>query len=74
MKPDTAQAWLGALGGRTFLLTVGAGIFNSILVWHKSITSSDFALVTGATLGAYIAANAYQAVKGSTPDVQPAQS
>jgi hypothetical protein len=60
MTPDGIRAWLAALGGQRFLLTVGAGIVNTILVWNGKITSGDFVLVTGATVAVFIGAAAYQ--------------
>jgi hypothetical protein len=59
VSPVALRDWIGAAGGRTFLLTVGCGMVNTILVWFTKITSADFVLVTGATVGAFIAANAY---------------
>lgn len=60
MTPGEANAWLKALGGTRFLLTVGAGIVNSILCWHGKITSGDFVLVTAATVATFIGAGAWQ--------------
>ena len=47
-------------GGRRFLLTLGAGGVASVLVWFQKITSGDWAMVTIATVAAYIAGNVAQ--------------
>ncbi len=65
MTPEIAAAWLEALGGRRFLLVLGCGIVDAVLVWFGKITSGDFVLVTSATVGVFIAGNAYQ--KSRTP-------
>lgn len=48
------------VGGRTFFLTVGCGVVNAVLLWFAKLDSSAYATITSATVGAYIAANAYQ--------------
>lgn len=45
-----------ALGGRRFLLSVGAGIVNSILFAFGCMTEGGYVTLTLATVGAYIAA------------------
>ena len=67
MTPDNVAAWLEALGGRRFLLVLGCGLVNAVLVWFGKITSGDFVLVTSATVSVFIAGNAYQKAKQETP-------
>lgn len=55
MTPDNFQRWVWAAGGRRFLLTLGAGIASTVLVWFHRITSSDYVLLISATVGAFIA-------------------
>ena len=43
------------LGGRRFVLAVGAGLVSSLLLWFTKLTSGDFALIVIGTVGAYIA-------------------
>ena len=52
-----------ALGGRRFLITVGAGVVNTLLVMFGSITSADFVEVTKWTVSVFIAGNTIQKVK-----------
>jgi hypothetical protein len=70
MEPSRVAEWLEALGGRRFLLVLGCGVVNAILVWFGKITSSDFVLVTSATVSVFIAGNAYQKTKG-VPNASP---
>jgi hypothetical protein len=45
------------LGGRRFIVTMGAGIMTTILQWFGKLdpSGSTYALVISATVGAYIA-------------------
>ena len=70
MKSKDVAEWLEALGGRRFLLVIGCGLVNSLLVWFGKITSGDFVLVTTATVGVFIAGNAYQKTRGA-PNASP---
>lgn len=56
---------ISAVGGRRFLLTVGAGAVTSILQWFGKLdpAGSTFALVIGVTVGSYIAGNTAQKIK-----------
>lgn len=57
---------INCLGGRRFLLTVGCGLATTILVWYSKISDEVYATVIIATVGAYIAGNTVQKVKGGT--------
>lgn len=54
-----------ALGGRRFLMAVGAGIVCTVLVWYGKISDQVFAAVVVATVAAYITGNTIQKVKGT---------
>lgn len=56
---------IASWGGRRFLLTVGCGIASTALVWFSKISDEVYATVIIATVGAYIAGNTVQKVKGS---------
>lgn len=47
-------------------MTLGAGAVASFLVWWGKITSGDWALVTIATVAAYIGGNTWQKSKSTT--------
>lgn len=53
---------LTKLGGRKFLITLGAGIMTTALQWfgHLDDNGTTFALVIAGTVGAYITGNVAQ--------------
>jgi hypothetical protein len=55
--------WISALGGRRFVLTVGAGLVHTILLWFGKITGDQFVLLTTSTVAVYIGASTYQKSK-----------
>jgi hypothetical protein len=57
---------LHALGGRRFLLSVGAGAFTTLLCWYGKIDGIIYRDVILGTVGAYIAGNVVQKVKGAS--------
>lgn len=67
MTPDKIKAYREAFGGRRFLLVVGAGIVTSTLVYLGKIDVGAYETLQLATVGAYIAANTTERMKG-TPD------
>jgi len=62
---------LQAIGGRRFIATIGAGCITSILQWAGKLDAagSTYALVIVGTVGAYIAGNVVQKVKGASDDL-----
>lgn len=56
-------------GGRRFVLAMGAGITTSVLQWFGKLdpAGNTYMLVVIGTVGAYLAANTTQKVKGA-PD------
>lgn len=58
---------LQTIGGRRFLLTVAAQVSANVLVWADKISDNVYSVVVLATVGAYIAGNTVQKVKGA-PD------
>jgi hypothetical protein len=57
---------LQAIGGRRFIATIGAGLATSLLQWCGKLdpAGATYALVVVGTVGAYIAGNTVQKVKG----------
>jgi len=67
----SGRGFLYHVGGRRFLLTVGCGIICTWLVHHKDISDTVFQYTILGTVGAFIAGNTVEAVKGlknATPD------
>jgi hypothetical protein len=60
MTPESAAAWLKALGGRRFLLTVGCGIVDTILLCAGILPSAEYVTLTLATVAVYVGAGTYQ--------------
>ena len=55
------------LGGRRFLMVLGAGMVYTVLLILKYLTGSEYVTLQLATVAAYLAANTYQKTKG-VPD------
>jgi hypothetical protein len=52
--------WIDSYSEQRFVLTVGAGIVDVILLVTKHIASSDYVTLTAATVGAFIVARAWE--------------
>lgn len=57
------RALIDSSGGRKFILTIGAGITTTVLVWFAKITPEVYQWTILGTVAAYISGNAYQKVK-----------
>jgi hypothetical protein len=57
--------WIPAVGGRRFILTVGAGLIDTLLLWFGKLSESGFVTLTLATVATYIGANTTQKIKGA---------
>lgn len=68
MSPGTLITWREALGGRRFLLTVGAGVVNTALVWFGKISPEIFRDLILGTVAVYIAGATVHKVKGNGPN------
>lgn len=64
LTPENIQRWLASLGGRRFLLSLGAGVVSSVLVWYGKIDGSIYRDVVIGTVGLYIAGNTAQKMQG----------
>lgn len=60
MTPSELQSWIGAFGGRRFLLTVGAGIVHTLLLVCGILSEPSYVQLTLATVGIYISASTVQ--------------
>lgn len=49
-----------SLGGRRFLLTVGCGAVNAVLLWFAKLDAGSYTTLTLGTVAVYIAGNTYQ--------------
>lgn len=62
------RAVIESLGGRRFVMAMGAGIACTVLVWFGRITPEVFQWTVLGTVAAYITGNTAQKVKA--PDVK----
>jgi hypothetical protein len=60
VTPEKFWHWVG---GRRFLLTVGAGIVHTILLLADKLSGEQFVMLTMSTTAVYIGANTYQKAK-----------
>ena len=51
------------IGGRRFIMSMGAGIATTALTWFGKIDGATYALVVIGTVGAYITGNTAQKLK-----------
>lgn len=58
---------LTSWGGRRFLLTLGCGMVTSALLWFGKLDPTTYSVVILGTVGAYIAGNTVQKIKGPAP-------
>lgn len=63
MAPDALIAWREALGGRRFLMTMGAGVIDALLLYVDKLDASSYVTLTLGTVAAYIAAGTTEKVK-----------
>jgi hypothetical protein len=59
VKPETLSAYVAVVGTRC-LVTIGAGVVDTILCWFNKITGEQYVTLTLGTVGVFIAAAAYQ--------------
>lgn len=53
------------VGGRKFFLTLACGIVSTVLLWYGKLTSSDFVVLSGFTIGAYITGGTIENIKNN---------
>lgn len=66
--PDRIQSAITGCGGRRFLMTVGAGVVDSLLLIGHFIDQGTYATLTLATVGVYIGASTMQQMQGNRRD------
>lgn len=57
---EKLRGLIASLGGRRFLLSIGAGAIPSLLVWGGFISDTVYRDIILGTVGAYIAGNTIQ--------------
>lgn len=67
MTPTELTEWREAYGGRRFLLTLGAGIVDTLLLWFGKLDATSYVTLTMGTVGVYIGAAVYEKVKNNVP-------
>lgn len=51
------------VGGRKFILTLGCGLVNAVLLWFGKLDAAAYATITLATVSVFIGGNVYQSIK-----------
>lgn len=57
---------ISKVGGRRFLMVMGCSVVNTVLVWYAKIDGAVYRDILAFTVGAYIAGNTWQKVKGGS--------
>jgi hypothetical protein len=60
MKPADVDAWVHALGGRKFLLVIGANAINTVLFACHTLSEAGYLTTFGSTVAAYLVTNHMQ--------------
>lgn len=66
MTPQTIKEYREALGGRRFIMTMGAGVVNTGLFAAGIMDQATYQLLTMATVGAYLAQSVTERIKGKS--------
>lgn len=76
-SPAALKAWLDAItGDEKFVLVLGCGVVNSILLWFGKLDQTSYVTLTTLTIGAYLTGKAVETVneKNNDAKVQIAQA
>jgi len=60
VTPASFTAWRDALGGRRFLMSMGAHLVNTLLFLHGVLSESGYLMTFGSTVAVYVGANVTQ--------------
>ena len=60
MTPQDLIGWRKALGGRRFLMFMGAHVINTALFVHGTLSEQGYLITFASTVGAYLAAAGWQ--------------
>jgi len=60
LSPEKVYAWISALGGRRFLMTLGAGAVHTVLLVMGYMNEQTYMTLTLSTVAVYIGASTYQ--------------
>jgi hypothetical protein len=71
MTPERFTAWREALGGRRFLMSMGAGIVDTILLYVGKLDISAYVTLTFATVATYIAGRTYSERNSNAKPSEP---
>jgi hypothetical protein len=63
LSPEVFTAWREALGGRRFLMTMGAGAVHGAMLFLRLIDQNIYMTLTISTVAVYIGANTAQKIK-----------
>ena len=70
ITPEKVNAWLAAVGGRRFIMTMGAGMVHGVMLVLGYMNEQTYMTLTISTVAVYIGANTTQKIKGAPDAVE----
>ena len=61
--PETIEKWMLAIGGRRFIMTMGAGMVHGVMLVLGYMNEQTYMTLTISTVAVYIGANTTQKIK-----------
>jgi hypothetical protein len=70
---NSLKEWLDAItGDEKFILVVGCGFVDTVLVWFGKIDQNNYVTLTALTIGAYLTGKAVEGIASTNADARVA--